>query len=147
MKLILKCVCLLNIIGFSLVSFTLIIYYFYHPFAWAELLIPLNLLTSIPFIISSIITLKNIDNPNNKQSKFILILIFAILFLPSMILPFAYEIGGLLICLSILGIGLFAIFKLKVTIERLIFINNAGLFFLFLNSYIVIVSLIELNVI
>ncbi len=145
MKRLLKYLCLLNIIGFSFVSATLIIYYLNKPFAWGELMISLNLLTSIPFIISGIITLKNIDNPNSKQSKLILIFVFSMLFLPSIALPFAYEIGGLLICLSILGIGIFVIFKLKVPIKRLIFINNVGLFFLFLNSYIVINTLLELN--
>ena len=50
---------------------------------------------------------------------------------------FAYEIGGLLICLMIFGLGLWGILKVKNVMNKMIFINMVGIFFLLMNSLIV----------
>jgi hypothetical protein len=137
MKKRIKILGLINTIGISIISCFLIIYISINPFAWSELLITLNLLTSIPFIISGIITIKNIEKPNKETIQNLLITVFLILWIPSIFLPFFYEFGGLLISLIILGIGIFGIFKIKSITNKIIFINIIGMFFFILNSIIV----------
>ncbi|MBU3011816.1 hypothetical protein KO506_10405 [Polaribacter vadi] len=134
MRKTIKYLSLINIVGITVVSATLILSILIKPFAWSELLIALNLLISIPFIISGIVTLKNIKNPNERKIQNTLIGVFLILGLPSIALPFAYEIGGLLISLIILGIGLWGILKIKNIMHKMIFINTVGVFFLVINS-------------
>jgi hypothetical protein len=134
MRKTIKYLSLINIVGITVVSATLILSILIKPFAWSELLIALNLLISIPFIISGIVTLKNIKNPNERKIQNTLIGVFLILWLPSIALPFAYEIGGLLISLIILGIGLWGILKIKNIMHKMIFINTVGVFFLVINS-------------
>ncbi|QHI36297.1 hypothetical protein IMCC3317_16570 [Kordia antarctica] len=132
-----KYLSLINVIGLSIVSISLFLFILIKPFAWDELLIGLNLLISIPFIVSGIITLKNIENPNERKIQNTLIAVFLILWLPSIGLPFTYEIGGLLICLTIFGFGFWGILKVKNVMNKMIFINMVGMFFLIMNSLIV----------
>ena len=113
MKKNIKILSLINIVGISLVSFSLILFILIKPFVWSELLIALNLLISIPFVVSGIITLRNIENPNEQKIQNTLITVFLILWLPSTALPFAYEIGGLLVSLFVFGIGVLGILKIK----------------------------------
>jgi hypothetical protein len=137
MRKTIKYLSLINIIGISIVSISLIIFIFIKPFVWSELLIAVNLLISIPFIISGIVTLRNIENPNERKIQNTLITVFLILWLPSLTLPFAYEIGGLLICLTIFGIGLLGILKVKNVMNKMIFINIVGMFFFLINLLVV----------
>ncbi|MDO3695955.1 hypothetical protein QVZ41_13975 [Wenyingzhuangia sp. chi5] len=136
MRKTIKYLSLINIVGITVVSTSLILSILIKPFVWSELLIVLNLLISIPFIISAIVTLKNIKNPNERKIQNTLIGVFLILWLPSIALPFTYEIGGLLISLIILGIGLWGILKIKNIMHKMIFINTVGIFFLFINCFV-----------
>lgn len=133
-----KYLSLINIIGFLITSIALILFVLIKPFAWGELLVGLNLLLSVTFIIAGIVILRNYKKPNKQKIQNILIAVFLILWLPSIGLPFAYEIGGLLICLAILGLGLWGMLKLKELTKKMIFINVVGMFFLLLNFLVVI---------
>jgi hypothetical protein len=121
----------INILGFSLVTMLLVILYLLKPFAWGDLWIGLSFYISIPFIISGIVLLRNIEEQNLKQIKFSLIAIFLILWLPTIALPFFYELGGLIICMVLLLIGIWGIFKIKNQLDKLTFFNKIGIFFLF----------------
>lgn len=143
MKQLLKYLTIVNIIGFSIISFGLVIYYLAKPFVWGDWLIVINLLTSTPFIIAGIMTLKMIKNPNERHIQNMLIIVFLIIWLPSLGLPLAFEYGGLLICLSILLVGLWGFLKVKEPIDKLIFINLVSTFFLLLNTLIVVGVIIE----
>jgi hypothetical protein len=136
MRKTIKYLSLINIIGTSIVSTSLILFILIKPFVWSELIIALNLLLSIPFIISGILTLRNIETPNESKIQNTLISVFLILWLPSIVLPFTYEIGGFLISLTILILGLFGIIKVKNVMNKMIFINTVGMLFLLLNSII-----------
>ena len=137
MKKNIRILSLINVIGISIVSVSLILFILIKPFVWSELLIAINLLISIPFIASGIVILRKIENPNEEKIQNTLITVFLILWLPSIALPFAYEIGGLLISLSVFGIGIWGILKIKNVMNKMIFINIVGMFFLLMNSLVV----------
>ncbi|MFK8060580.1 MAG: hypothetical protein AB8B78_10865 [Polaribacter sp.] len=137
MKKTIKYLSLINVLGFSLVSIILILSILIKPFAWSEFLIALNLLISIPFIISGVIILKNIKNPNKQQVQNTLISVFLVLWLPSLSLPFFYETGGFIISLTMLLIGLFGVLKITNINYKMIFINSVGLTFLIINLLVV----------
>ena len=133
MKKIIKYQSLINVIGLSIVSISLILFVFIKQFSWSELLIILNLLLSIPFIISGFVILGNIETINERKIQNTLITVFLSLWIPSIGLPFAYEVGGLLICLTIFIIGLFAVVKIKNTVNKMILMNVLGTIFLIVN--------------
>ncbi|RYM35807.1 hypothetical protein ERX46_02090 [Brumimicrobium glaciale] len=143
MKQSLKYLSITNIIGFSIVSLALIIHYLVKPFVWGDWLIVINLLTSTPFIIAGVMTLKMIKNPNERHIQNMLVIVFLIIWLPSLGLPLAFEYGGLLICLSILLVGLLGLLKVKEPMNKLIFINLVSTLFLLLNTLIVVGVIIE----
>jgi len=128
----------LNIIGFSVVSVALIVSYMLNPFSWGIILIGLNLLTSIPFIISGLIFLRNIHNPDSQTIQKVVIGLFLFLWLPSIGLPFAYELGGLVISLIILLVGLYAILGIKNPLSKIQLVNWIGMLFLIVNTFLVL---------
>jgi len=143
MKEFIKILSWINIIGFPTISILLLSTYLIKPFAWGDWLIAFNLYISIPFIITAIITLKSIENPKLKRIQITLSLIFLILWLPSIALPFAYELDGFLLCIALLGLGIWGIFKVKNPLEKLNYINKIGVFILLINTLFVIGCLFE----
>lgn len=143
MKKTIKYLSLINVIGFLTTSIALMLFVLIKPLAWGEILVGLNLFLSVPFVVAGIVILKNYKNPNKQKIQNILITVFLVLWLPSIGLPFAYEIGGLLVCLAVLGLGLWGIFKVKEPMKKMIFINVVGMFFLLLNSLVVFGMIIE----
>ncbi|MDZ4758797.1 MAG: hypothetical protein SGJ10_11770 [Bacteroidota bacterium] len=138
MKLSVKIISWINITGLASVSITLVSYYFFNPFAWGDWLIAVNLFTSIPFIVAAIISLRNIENPNIKQVQRSLLLLYLTLWFPSVALPFAFELAGLLICLFLLIIGVWGIYKIKDPLNKLYYFNNIGIIFLVINAAFVL---------
>jgi len=127
MKKVIKYLSLINIIGLSIASFSLILFTLIKPLAWRDFFILINLLTSVPFIITGVISLKNIHKPNNQKIQNMLIAIFLILWL---------ELGGLATCIVIFILALWVILKIKEPLNKMLFINIIGLFTLFLNSFL-----------
>lgn len=84
-----------------------------------------------------------IKNPNERHIQNMLVIVFLIIWLPSLGLPLAFEYGGLLICLSILLVGLLGLLKVKEPMNKLIFINLVSTLFLLLNTLIVVGVIIE----
>jgi len=77
----------------------------------------------VPFIITGVISLKNIHKPNNQKIQ-------------NTLLPFTYELGGLAACIVIFILALWVILKIKEPLNKMLFINIIGLFTLFLNSFL-----------
>lgn len=143
MKNFLKISSWINIIGYPTVSLILICTYLIKPFAWGDWFLAFNLFISIPFLTAAIVTLKSLDNLNIKIVQATLIFVFSILWLPSLVLPLVYELGGLLICLLLLGLGIWGIFKVKNPLEKLNYVNKIGVFVLLTNTIFVIGYLYE----
>ncbi len=127
----------INIVGLLTTNLVLIVFQSIDKDAWNSFYILINLLITIPFIISGILSIRNVENPNGNQINKILITVFLVLWIPTLILPFTHELGGLLICISILLFGLWGKFKLKNSFAKLIFLNAIGFVFLMLDSFIV----------
>ncbi len=138
MKEIIKYLSWTNIIGFPIISIILIVYFVIYPSAWFDFYISLNIFISIPFIIAGVTSLKNIKDLNLKKTQKTLIIIFLILWIPSIGLPFVYEAGGVLISLTIMAVGIWAIFKLKKALHKLFFITIVSSFFLILNVIMIL---------
>ena len=135
MKEIAKMLGLTNTIWVPVVSVLLIVILNAGNENWDIIWFSFHLITAVPFFIAGIITLRNIETPEPKQIQAMLILVSLIFCLPSIALPFAYEIGGLVICLLVLVAAVYGVFKLKDPVRKMVFINSIGIFSLVLNLF------------
>lgn len=135
----LKNVTLMNIIGLSILSISLIFSFLFYPFAWSELFIGINLFTSIPLIVIEFIMLRNNNNVSMIQN--VLIAILVIFGIPSLAFSSFYGLELLLIISMILNLGIWKVIIIK-EIERKILIITAlvtcGLFMNFILLLIMI---------
>jgi hypothetical protein len=120
-----------------MVSLIFIVHAKIHPYLWHELVITFNLFLSIPFIITAILSLRNLASADVKKIQKILIVLFVVLGVPSLWLPLTFEIGGLITCLAFLACGIFGIFFLQRPYPKLVFINVLGILVLALNVLMV----------
>lgn len=126
-----------NFVGLLATNTCLIAFLSSDKDAWGSFYVLINLLITIPFIVLGIISIRNAEKPNEKLVNKTLYAVFFILWIPSLILPFTYELGGLVVCVSILLLGLWGKFKMKNLLARLVFLNAIGFIFLILNSIII----------
>ncbi|GJM63920.1 hypothetical protein [Persicobacter diffluens] len=120
----------INIIGFSLSTLSLILFIWIKPLAWGDFYLLIDLLISAPFFIAGIVVLKNIPKPQKDKIQNALIIVILALAIPSLVLPFTFELGGLIICLLVFVIGYLAIVKIKSSTSKMMYINTIGFFFL-----------------
>lgn len=131
----------INLIG--LISVSVILYvklFVISNDAWGIFYFAIHILTSLPFIISSIIVLKYFKKIDIKLLKRIILWVYLVLLIPSISLPFYFETGGLLICLTVLTLGFLGVFILRDLTQKLIFISLTGTIFLLLHCFLVLNS-------
>lgn len=143
-KELVKYLSLINIVGHLASLFALVLFVLHDKFSYAVLLLPVILFTGIPFILAGFVSQSNIENPNELKIQHTQIAVFLFIGLPSLFLPIFFEIGGLLICLTILGLGFWGIFVVKAPIRKMLFVNSVGMLFLLLNTTMVVIAIREL---
>ena len=128
----------LNIFGWPILCLIFLVGFFVDPFAWGDLFLGLLLVQAVPFFIFANFSKKHFHNPNAPIVRRAILFAFLWLWIPSIALPFAFELGGLLISILLLLVGIWGVYGIKDQSEKLYFFNALGTIVLAINTFVVI---------